>query len=700
MKTMKTRGRLAAAVAMLAALAGCGGGGSDGPTALVATADTLTLGTGQSASVLSNDQVGGTAAGSSNATVSFSGTLPAGVSAAGGVLSVARGAVPGSYTLSYQLCEAAAPANCTTGSAALTVARPPVVATADSLSLGAGETASLLANDLLDGVAATAASVAATATGTWPAGVSLGADGTLTVANAAALGTTALAYRICQAAAPANCADASVNLSVIARLALSGRVVDGLTGAPLPGITVAQGGRTATTDAQGQFSLAGVAPTARATVAFTGAGYNETARIVTIGENGASGVLARLLPVTATATLDASVGGTVGNAAGTARVVLPAGSLARADGSVLTGNATVSVTAIDPSLDATLMPGDFTTLSGGNPVPIESFGAIGVQITDAAGQPANLRTGQTATIRIPLGTRSSQAPATIPLFFFDMASGRWLQEGSATLQGAGAGRYYEGTVTHFSIWNADRITETVWIHGCVADATGARVAGASVSSDGIDYSGTSSAVTDAAGAFRIAVRRNSLATLTGVSGTLLTNTLRVSSTGVDQILPDCLVLAANDSGVSVKLTWGARPSDLDSHLWTPSGAHVYYASEGRLSAEPFANLDVDDTSSYGPEVITLTRLMVGTYRYAVRNYSGFSSGPIASSGARVELRLPGGRTEFFAPPANGETASTENWTLFELVVDAQCNVTVRRTEGYAADMPSVPATTPVYCNRP
>lgn len=698
MKTNKRR-QLAAALAVLAVLSGCGGG-DGGPTPMTAAADTLALGTGQTGSVLANDTVGGAAAragAGGNATVSFSGALPQGVTVADGVLGVARGAVPGSYTLAYQLCETAAPSHCATGSVALTVAVPPIAAAADTLSLGAGETASVLTNDQLDGVTAAAATVAVTTAGTWPAGVTLGSDGQLTAGSTAAVGATTLAYRICQIAAPTNCADGSVNLSVVSRVAVSGRVVDGLTGAPLPGIAVAVGARTTTTDAQGRFNLAGVSPTARATVSFSGAGYSEGARIVSIGDGGASEVLARLLPVTATAVLDAGSGGTVGNAAGTARVVLPAASLARADGSALTGNATVSVTAIDPSLDSSLMPGDYTTLSGGNAVPIESFGAIGVQITDAAGQPANLRAGQTATIRIPFGSRSAAAPATIALFHFDMASGRWQQEGSATLQGTGAGRYYEGTVSHFSVWNADRISETVWVNGCVAGNAGTRVTGATITSDGIDYSGTSSAVSGANGVFRIAVRANSLATLIGLQGTLLTNTLRVTSGGAEMTLPDCLVLAANANGVSIKLTWGAAPSDLDSHLWTPSGTEVYYGSKGQLAAAPFANLDVDDTSSFGPEVVTITKLMVGTYKYAVRNYSGHADGPMAASGARVELVLPGGRTELFVPPASGETAATDYWTLFDLTVDAQCNVTVTRTEAYTATPASMPAATPVYC---
>jgi len=127
---------------------------------------------------------------------------------------------------------------------------------------------------------------------------------------------------------------------------------------------------------------------------------------------------------------------------------------------------------------------------------------------------------------------------------------------------------------------------------------------------------------------------------------------------------------------------------------------VYFSSEGSLLAAPFAALDVDDTTSFGPEVITLSRLMVGTYRYYVHNYSGYGSGPIAAANARVELNIPGRAAELFAPPASGETSSTQVWTLFELDVDAQCNVTVRRVPGYANTQPEPPASSAaVYCTR-
>lgn len=74
------------------------------------------------------------------------------------------------------------------------------------------------------------------------------------------------------------------------------------------------------------------------------------------------------------------------------------------------------------------------------------------------------------------------------------------------------------------------------------------------------------------------------------------------------------------------VTWGENPRDLDSHLFTPEIAgqshHVYYGNSGSAEEAPFAWLDVDDTSSYGPEVVTIEALYPGTYQYAIYEYSG------------------------------------------------------------------------------
>lgn len=479
--------------------------------------------------------------------------------------------------------------------------------------------------------------------------------------------------------------------------ALAGRAIDASTGAGIAGITVLAGGAQTTTDATGNFSLPTVVAADRVSVHFSGADYAETTRIASLAAHTSVDVQVRLLHVAQTSQVSVATGGTVTVPGSTASVVLPANGVQAADGSIPVGDITVRLTPIDPGVDSAIMPGDFTTISGGVPAPIESFGALNVLLTDAQGAKLNLRAGQTATVRIPLGSRSAAPPATVPLFYFDPALGRWVQEGQATLTGTGANRYYEGTVSHFSTWNADQVYNTVRISGCVADAAGHRIASAQVFGDGINYSGASTARTDAAGNFVLPVRRDSLTTLTGYFDGLLTNTLRVTSTSEDQTLPTCLTLGRAGAGVTMKLTWGARPLDLDSHLFTPNGQEIDFNQTGSLVSAPFANLDVDDTSSYGPEVVTLTQLMVGTYKYSVFNYSSYARGPIASSGARVELNIPGRTLDLYVPPPTGETSSTDWWNLFELDVDAHCHVTVRRVGTFTAEGPSTTTSDPVYC---
>ncbi len=122
------------------------------------------------------------------------------------------------------------------------------------------------------------------------------------------------------------------------------------------------------------------------------------------------------------------------------------------------------------------------------------------------------------------------------------------------------------------------------------------------------------------------------------------------------------LLAAGE--VRVVLTWGEAPSDLDSHLWLPPTVpyHVYYSRRGSLDACPYANLDVDDRSSYGPETITVSqRVTGGNYVYYVYNYSG--SPDIAGSGAKVEVFDATGLIATFTVP---DTGSGRYWHVFNM----------------------------------
>jgi hypothetical protein len=97
------------------------------------------------------------------------------------------------------------------------------------------------------------------------------------------------------------------------------------------------------------------------------------------------------------------------------------------------------------------------------------------------------------------------------------------------------------------------------------------------------------------------------------------------------------------------LTWGELPHDLDSHLITPNGQHVYFNDPTPTGAG--ANLDVDDTLSYGPETITITSVQTGTYTYYIYNYSG--SPDITTSGAQVRFYNSSGLAQTFTIPTTG-----------------------------------------------
>ncbi|MBW6490300.1 MAG: choice-of-anchor J domain-containing protein [Lentimicrobium sp.] len=103
------------------------------------------------------------------------------------------------------------------------------------------------------------------------------------------------------------------------------------------------------------------------------------------------------------------------------------------------------------------------------------------------------------------------------------------------------------------------------------------------------------------------------------------------------------------------LNWGPVPSDLDSHLLTPeiegTGYHVYYDDEGSISTAPFALLDYDITTGYGPETMTIYQLKSGFYRYYVQNFS--ESPPILQSRAVVQIYGVDGLLETVQVPGSG-----------------------------------------------
>jgi hypothetical protein len=131
------------------------------------------------------------------------------------------------------------------------------------------------------------------------------------------------------------------------------------------------------------------------------------------------------------------------------------------------------------------------------------------------------------------------------------------------------------------------------------------------------------------------------------------------------------------SGFRIVLTWGESPSDLDSHTWLPNtdlnpgvsngtGYHVWYSDEGSLTDCPYTGLDIDDTSSFGPETTTIAQPYNGTYTFIVHDYSNqddTNSTAFQSSSANVKVYDSTGQIANFDVPTEG---NGPYWYVFTL----------------------------------
>lgn len=152
------------------------------------------------------------------------------------------------------------------------------------------------------------------------------------------------------------------------------------------------------------------------------------------------------------------------------------------------------------------------------------------------------------------------------------------------------------------------------------------------------------------------------------------------------------VLTGNEMRFVVN--WGANPRDLDSHLRTPeiegSSYHVYYSNQGNASAVPYAALDHDVTSGFGPETTTIYQFYDGTYQFYIYRYAG--EGTITTSDAVVQIYNQSGLIYTLQAPLSGEG---DYWYIGDIDGGSQSlNIinTIQATEpGTGKSIPDYPA---------
>lgn len=126
--------------------------------------------------------------------------------------------------------------------------------------------------------------------------------------------------------------------------------------------------------------------------------------------------------------------------------------------------------------------------------------------------------------------------------------------------------------------------------------------------------------------------------------------------------------------IRIILSWGENPRDLDSHLTGPtengSRFHTYWKDMTPAGSNTF--LDIDDTTSYGPETITVEQTQVGLYRYSVHDYTNRNqtvNPGLGRSGAKVRVLMADLKlAEYNIPNQPGNL-----WTVFEMKIDENGN---------------------------
>ena len=203
------------------------------------------------ANVAANDTVNGapaTLGSGGNATVAQSGPWPAGLALnpASGAITSAATLAPGSYSVTYQLCDRSTPANCATTTDTITVSGNIVPGSPSGTAVAgtpATPIASIVAGGTVNGAPAmlgSSGNATVAQSGTWPPGITLNpATGAVTSSGSAAPGNYSLIYRLCDKSAPPNCASATATVTITASIQAlpeSGTAVSGIASTPIASV--------------------------------------------------------------------------------------------------------------------------------------------------------------------------------------------------------------------------------------------------------------------------------------------------------------------------------------------------------------------------------------------------------------------------------------------------------------------------------
>ncbi len=283
-------------------------------------------------------------------------------------------------------------------------------------------------------------------------------------------------------------------------------------GIPVTGALITLGNLTGTTDETGTYFFTRAMLSGDDYLKVSKAGYfNGSRRFFTKGSP-TQFLKITLLPREEVASYTSSHGASL-YIDSKSRLIFPNNAVARPDGSPYNGEVHVMAYPIygdDPQL-SDKMPGALIGEDeSGSTVVLGSFGMINVELQADNGDILQIAEGKTVEIELAIANiQLSQAPATIPLWYFDEEKGIWVEDGHAELQG----NIYVGQVSHFTPWNVDIPLELVNWEASFVDSEGRPIQNVEVCLSVGDINDKRCIFTDASGAVAHVIPANRKLTL-------------------------------------------------------------------------------------------------------------------------------------------------------------------------------------------
>lgn len=422
------------------------------------------------------------------------------------------------------------------------------------------------------------------------------------------------------------------NDSNLSGLNIDGKIID-INGVGIDGATVTIGMQSVTTDTNGSYSIINVEVDPRVSIDVTHPNYLSNSRIVEVLDHNIT-LDIELGEAKATLTFSSAQGGNVSHDG--ASVVLPANGYVDSNGTAYTGEVTVKMSyyPITTLSGRAAFPGTFEGIDENGTFPIQSYGFMNVELTDPQGNTLNLAQGNTATLTYPIDN-SLSSPATIPLWFYDIVLGYWVQEGEAVRINSS----YVGTVSHFTSWNLDAKGPVAQLTGCVEDVNGLPMSDADVQFRSLNWDSII-VKTDENGSISVYnILAEAELTFTAVAkigdafyyGEYPTS-INLSE-GEDRILPDCVVVTeqTNLPG-TVTVTGTLTLYNFDTGTYEPWGNQ-------RVSI--FSGLDtyIITGASNNDGTFSITFSTVDTIQYSVGTYYPSKSFTIQSNKGTYDVGI-------------------------------------------------------------